>query len=505
MIDTMMAWLGRGLFWIMVSWVFPIELMTCRGLGERYASSRRALFSLILLLALAFGTALRQSWREAFPVFLFSGLAGVTYALHQTQTRSRKRQELPQNPWSLGIPPWPFRNSPRLFWLVVQPSLALTFGLASFLISRTLCLYFVLAAPLLWIFRRLSEPLFSLQAQPPRSVAADASQPDAEEMAKPPSPLPLWPREDRKLPQPSSIQGPTALPLEESGRFQAARRSRFGPIEILLLLAAAGTGLVASVFGLRYAAGFLDGQSKEVFPSCVRPEQERLAKLIPNGWRLQLLNGAKEAAFSEETLRSLSKQNDSVLLQAMIRSWTGETVYLVSGDFIPRAAVAVRFPAPGIVVEWTSWPSQGTGRSRTVLCLYVQTRPEAAEELQQVLEQTRKMRPFRFEKESRIVPFDVIRAGKRIILHCLSPRSFAFRIGDFELSQELTKPAEPRMKNAFKPKAQLRGIGSGSIAAGVATFRQVWMTEAERPEDADRVGFEPTVEFPPRSISSRVP
>ncbi|MDD2677245.1 MAG: hypothetical protein PHP75_07255 [Methylacidiphilaceae bacterium] len=453
MIHTMMTWIGRGLFWIMVSWIFPIELMSCGRLGERYASNRRALFSLILLLTLALGTALRQSWREALPVFLFSGLTGVAYALHRIRARTREPQEIPPNPWSLGIPPWPFRNSPRFFWLVVQPSLALALGLASLPISRTLCLYFLLAAPLLWIFRRLSDPLLPLQAQPPRSVPSAASQPDSEERAKLLSPFPHWPRKEPKLPQPASGLGPAAPPLEERSRSKTAPRSHFRAVDILLLLAAAGTGLVAGVLGLRYGLGSPDSQSSELFPSCVRTEQERLATLIQSGWRLPLLGAEKEAAWSEETLRSLSQQNDSALLPAMIRSWTGDTVYLVSGDFLPRAAVAVRFPIPGVVVEWTPWPPH---RTNTVVYLYVQTRPEAAAELQRTLEGLRQIPPFHFERQSRLVPFEITRAGKQIILHCVSPRSFAFRIGDFELFQELSESGKPRAKNARKPNAAER-------------------------------------------------
>lgn len=453
MIHTIMAWIGRGLFWIMVSWIFPIELLTCRELGERYAGSRRALFSLILLLALTLGTALRRSWREAFPVFLFSGLAGVAYALHRIQAGSLGPQETPRNPWSPGIPPWPFRNSPRMFRLVIQPVLALTLGLASWRISRTLCLYFVLAAPLLWIFRRLSGPRLPLEAQPSRSFATDASRPDSEERAKLFFPLPLRPREEQKLPQPASSLGPAAPPREGDSRSRKANRSRFGPIDVLLLFAAAGTGLLSGILGLRYGMGSPDGPSSELFSSCVRTEQERLATLIPGGWRLPLLGEEKELSWSEETLRRLSPQNDSALLPAMIRSWTGDTVYLISGDFVPRAAAAVRFPVPGIVVEWTAWPPH---RTNTVVCLYVQTGPEAAAGLQRTLEGLRQLPLFHFERQSRLVPFDLTRAGKQIILHCISPRSFAFRIGDFELSQELSGSETSRTKNAPKPNAAER-------------------------------------------------
>jgi hypothetical protein len=199
--------------------------------------------------------------------------------------------------------------------------------------------------------------------------------------------------------------------------------------------------------------GSPDGPSSELFSSCVRTEQERLATLIPSDWRLPLLGEEKEAAWSEETLRSVSRQNDSALLPAMLRSWTGDTVYLVSGDFIPRAAVAVRFPVPGIVVEWTPWPPH---RTSTVVYLYVQTRPEAAAELQRTLEGLRQIPPFHFDRQSRLVPFAITRAGKQIILHCISPRSFAFRIGDFELSQELSDSGTPRTKNARKPNAAER-------------------------------------------------
>ncbi|MDD4932133.1 MAG: hypothetical protein PHO89_01525 [Methylacidiphilaceae bacterium] len=447
MIHSLRGWIGRGLFWLMISWVFPIELMTCHGLGERYASRRRAASSLFLLLALALATALRQSWPEAFPVLVFAGLTGVAYALQRIQARSGKRREIGQNPWSLGIPPWPFRDTPRLFWFAAQPLLALTLGLACLPISRTLSLYFALAAPLLWIFRRLSLSLVPRQTQPTRAVAADAAQPASGERVRAPTPDPLWPGQGPKLPQTSSGPGPTAPPFEEGGGSQAAHRFRFRIIETLILFAAAGTGLISSMVGLRHAVGFLDEPSDEVFLSCVRVEQERLASLIPNGWRLQPLKEEKETALTEDTLRRLSQQGDTALLSAMQRDWTGETVYLVLGDFVPRAAIAVRFPTPGIVVEWTPWSPHRTSGPSRLLCLYVQTKPEAAKELQRVLEQTRKMCPFRFEKESRLVPFDVTRAGQRIILHCLSSRSFAFRIGDFELSQELPDQGNPPKHN----------------------------------------------------------
>lgn len=436
--------IGRLLFWILVSWVFPVELLTCRGFGERYAGKRRAAFSLLLLFGLALATGLGRSWRAALPVFVFAGLTGATYVLHRIATAGRHVALGRPDPWGWGIPPGPFRNHPRFFWLVAQPGAALAFAFGSFFFSWALGFYFALAAPLLWIFRKLAPPVLLRQGAPP---------PIDPEAAPPPHAAPVFEQASaaeafwlRAGPwEAPPVTDSADLPFEEVRPPQAARRFPSAPTEAGLLFLGAAAGLLASLVGLRSAQGVFNSSlpNGDLFASCVRAEQERLAAALPAGWSLQLYETTKEEPLSEEAVRTLLSDRNSPLLQAMKRSWAGEPVYLATGDFLPRAAMAVRFPSPGIVIEWIPWAIDRARPSGPLLLLYVQTSPESAEELQNTLRARHQDRPFRFGPQSRLVVFDVGRIGRRTILHCVSTRSFSFRIGSFTLSQELAEPAPP--------------------------------------------------------------
>lgn len=429
------VWIGRLFFWLLVSWVFPFELLTCRGFGERYADGRRAALSLCLLLAIALEAGFRKSWLGMLPVLAFTVLAGIAYIVHRTTMGNRNGSPVPRNPWSWGIPPSPFRGSPYLFWLVAQPLLALAFGIASLFFSWELALYFILAAPSLWIFRKLAPPVLTMSSTP----WSDADVPNPGEIdLRAQSPF-LRAERARTL-------SPTTTPVSDAPPLVTSNppRSRQGAYAIGLLCAGAALGLVLTVLALRWANGALAPTKDDIFPSCVRSEEERLAAILPGSQHLPVPGFEKETPLSEDVLRNLLAQNGAPLLQRLKRSWVDQPVYLISGDFFPRASTTVRLPAPGIVVEWIPWTPHRAGRPNAILLLYLETRPEATEELQRVLAAAPEIPPFHFGPQSRLVLFDVTRAGKLTVLHCLSARSFSFRIGDFTLSQTLSESDEPR-------------------------------------------------------------
>lgn len=393
----------KKLFFLFISWFLPCELLTVRRLGKNYAHPKRFLTSLGILLVLAWLNK-QSSHSEITVVLLFSGFLTLIY-FYQTFLVyfEEEKKKIQRNPLFWGVPLFGLPQN-QWFWFLIQPALILGFAFIASFFSKTLFYYFLLSAPLLWIFRSLSFWFYKDKStQPPwTDISCGQEKPTVSQ--------------DRS----EIIRWAEKLDLRLNARSLS-----------LVVLGFLALGLLMFYKRDSFLSLF---QSKVEISKVLEKEEAKLSSSMPYGWTLKTALSKEELFFDFSQLLEKYKAHPSSFIQQLWNYWKDETAQIVCGQFRANRIEPVWAPFTGIMIVWVPTEASKEGGQPAELWTYVETPASLYKKLSQAF--SKQLAPtVTFGKELKAYLFDVTTTNNMMIFHCVIPFSFSLEIAGCTVSQ----------------------------------------------------------------------